>query len=250
MSKITMDLTIPEEGGAATEPRFLPAQQLLERPEITAIQGKIDRLTIYTQEERMFAVESRTLVSKLGKALEAKRKEALAPHKKETDAINAWFKERTEKVDRWLEHLDRELSADRRRQEEAARKQREEQEAAERKAQEEARAKAAEAAASIEEDLGASFSNLDAVMPPEAPRTPDVVAQEPAKTIRTASGGVSVRKNWTWEIQEGLTEEQALALIPVAFHSINRGEITRAVQSGSRDIPGLHIYQKEVNADL
>ena len=73
-------------------------------------------------------------------------------------------------------------------------------------------------------------------VPPPVVSTPQV--QEQAKTTKSDFGSVSAKKVWDFEI----VDEKA---IPAEFLTVNERAIRAAVRAGTRNIPGVKIYQKE-----
>ena len=60
----------------------------------------------------------------------------------------------------------------------------------------------------------------------------------PAKLVNTPTGSTTVRKTWTYEVED-------YALIPKAYLMIDDQVINLAIKDGTRKIKGLKIYQKE-----
>ena len=73
-----------------------------------------------------------------------------------------------------------------------------------------------------------------------APIAPVVVAapvEAPKSTVRSMSGTVSLKKVWTFEIED----ENA---IPKRFWSVDESKIKKAMSEGARELPGIKIFQK------
>lgn len=62
----------------------------------------------------------------------------------------------------------------------------------------------------------------------------EVMAPPPPPKLRSGS-----RTDWKWRLKD-LTE------VPMKFHAIDSAAVTRAVDSGAREIPGIDIYPETV----
>ncbi len=58
------------------------------------------------------------------------------------------------------------------------------------------------------------------------------------RIIRGNQGSSSVRKTWTFEVMDD-------TLVPREYLAVDEGVISLAVRKGTRDIPGVRIYQQE-----
>jgi len=82
----------------------------------------------------------------------------------------------------------------------------------------------------IQEAHAAKGHEVKELVPTEVVKAPDVLA---ASTVKT-------RKIWSYD-----KNTVDITKLPLEYHSIDYGRITRAVQQGLRDIPGVKIYQKD-----
>ena len=67
---------------------------------------------------------------------------------------------------------------------------------------------------------------------------PVVTAPVAPRLIKGASGSTSVRKTWTFEVTDD-------TLVPREYLVVDEGVISLAVRKGTRDIPGVRIFQQE-----
>ena len=66
----------------------------------------------------------------------------------------------------------------------------------------------------------------------------DIIAKASAQTEINQSGtNASVRMVWTFEVVD-------LAQVPAEFLAVNDTAVRQAIKDGTREIPGLKIYQK------
>ena len=63
-----------------------------------------------------------------------------------------------------------------------------------------------------------------------------VMVELPKTTIRTVQGTVSIKKTWTFSIEDE-------SLIPKKYWSTDKVKINKAIREGARDIGGLRIFQ-------
>lgn len=157
-------------------------------------------------------------IAKAKKTAEELRQFFVRPLNEQVRRINAFFKERTEPLERADTLVRGKMLAF---QQEQVRRKREAEEAARRAAEAEQARRAAEAAA----------AGLPAPPPPPVP-----VAVEAPKTVRADLGTATAVHTWTFEIVDE-------SLIPREFLMPNEKAIRAAVRAGVRHIPGVRIYQ-------
>ena len=176
---------------------------------------------IATVEDSKSATDDLSIISKLKKAVEAKRKEKLAPYEAEVKAIRETYDYlmapilEADKITR-SKMLDFTKEQNRIRQE---------QEEINRKRQE-----AAEAEMRLTGELSESVNLVEVA--PEAP-----------KRVRTEMGIAGQRDNWKWEVTD-------LSLVPDEYKMINAGVLTRVVKAskGQITIPGIRIFNEPILA--
>jgi seryl-tRNA synthetase len=138
-------------------------------------------------------------------------------------------RERERKAREEAEALQRKLDA------EVAEANRKAAEEARRKAEEEARARKAsaaeiEAAKKKAEEEAAKIAVV-------APTVVSPVVQDAPKVTRTESGSASQRKVWTFEVIDA-------AQVPREYLMVDEKRIRDAVRMGTRDIPGIRIFEE------
>ena len=81
---------------------------------------------------------------------------------------------------------------------------------------------------------------LEMAKSPEPIFIEDEIIEAPKTIVPLANkiGNVQTRKTWTYEVVD-FTE------VPDSFKVINPGAVTLAIRGGTREIPGLRIYQAE-----
>lgn len=176
---------------------------------------------IATAEDLKPATDDLSIIHKVKKALEEKRKEYLKPLQDHVKEINEVFKTLTypiEEADRItgskILAFQAEQDRIRREQEEINRK----------------RQEAAEAEMRLKGELSESVNLVEVV--PEAP-----------KRISTEMGTVGQRDNWKWEVVD-------FALVPDEYKMINSGVLTPVVKAskGKIVIPGIRIFNEPIIA--
>ena len=189
--------------------------------EAQKLQQYAEARVITTIEGVKLATDDLSIISKLKKALEEKRKQYISPLQDQVKQINETYKTFMVPIDiadrttrdkilayqRWQEHI------------------RQEQEEINRKRQD-----AAEAEMKLKGELSESVNLVEVV--PEAP-----------KRVSTDMGTVGQRDNWKWEVTD-------FSLIPDEFKMINSGVITPVVKAskGKIIIPGVRIYNEPIIA--
>ena len=71
-----------------------------------------------------------------------------------------------------------------------------------------------------------------------APPVPVAIVETPEKTTKTEAGSVTVRKVWDFRILEE-------NLIPREYLMVDEKKIRAIVRAGIRQIPGVHIFERE-----
>lgn len=166
-----------------------------------------------------------------GKELELVRRSFTDPLMDRVKAIRAAFEEPTETLAQAETIVRRKVDAYRA---EVERKRREE-EAAARKERDDAEARRAEDAKALRE-AGLDAKQVAAAMPTIPPV---VVAPPMPKLVRSESGaGFTSVKKWTFEV----TDEKA---VPRDYLSVDPRKLDAAVRGGTREIPGVRIFQTE-----
>lgn len=179
-----------------------------------------ERRVIVTPEGLRLATEDLSLISRLKKALEDKRKEYVGPLQSHVQAINATFKTLMEPIEA-ADQLTRGKML--KYQAEQARI-REEQEEINRLRMEAARKEAALHEGEISEPV-----NLVEVMP------------EVAKKIDTKVGSAGQRTIRKWEVVDK-------SLVPEDLKVIDAGAVTKLVKAGIGAIAGIRIYEEVILA--
>lgn len=156
------------------------------------------------------------------KKLEEQRTYLVKPLNDHVRSINEKFKkwvEPLDEADRTLREKVLAFKAEQRRQEEEARKAAEE----ERRKHEEERVAA--------ESAGQPYE------PPPQPASEPAVPPRP-NTTHASLGAMTDRKVWDFEIERP-------ELVPGAFKVVNEKAVRAAVNAGTREIPGVRIFQRE-----
>jgi len=73
---------------------------------------------------------------------------------------------------------------------------------------------------------------------PELPAAPAVVKEAEIKVTTETGAGVHTRKDWVWNLVE-------IKDVPLEYMMLDEKKLNSAVRAGVRNIPGIHIYQKE-----
>ena len=163
------------------------------------------------------ATDDLAIISKLKKAMEDRRKEYIAPHKAEIDAILETYKalmmpvleaERVTK-DKMLVYNNEQ------------RRIRQEQEEINRKRQE-----AAEQEMRLKGELSESVNLVE-------------VAPEPAKSISTDMGTSGQRMIRKWELMD-------MSQVPEEYKMLDSARITKVVKAGIPSITGIRIYEEPI----
>lgn len=172
---------------------------------------------ISTNEDLIATTEDLSLIAKLKKAIEEKRKEYVNPIREKLDMVNTAFKEfiaPLEKADRINRDKMLEFRQEQNRKiQEAERIEQEKLDLARREA-----------------ELKGGEITID-LMPIEKP---DMV---PAK-IHTQVGSAGTMKVKKWEIVD-------FAAVPDEYKIIDTGKVTKLVKAGIGSIPGIRIYEEE-----
>lgn len=174
-----------------------------------------DKRVIATIEDAKLAADDLSVISRLKKAMEAKRKEKLAPHEEQVKAIRDTYTflmtpvfeaERITKAKQIMY-----LNEQKRRQQE--------QEEINRK-----RLEAAEAEMRLKGELTESVNLVEVI---EAP-----------KRVSTDFGSTGMTTIWKFEVID-------FALLPDRFKMENATLIGKVVRAGEREIPGVRIYSED-----
>lgn len=176
---------------------------------------------ISTVEDLKPATNDLSLISKIKKGMEEKRKEYLKPLQDNVKVINEDFKTLMEPIET-ADKITREKILI---YQQEQRHIREEQEAINQKRQE-----AAEAEMRLKGELSESVNLVEVV--PEAP-----------KRISTDMGTIGQRDNWKWEVTD-------FNLVPDEYKMINGGMLSPVVKAskGKIVIPGVRIYNEPIIA--
>lgn len=167
------------------------------------------------------ATDDLSIIAKVKKALEAKRKEFIQPLQDHIKAINDVFKRLMEPIEIADRVTRSKILAFQAEQDRIRR----EQEEINRKRQE-----AAEAEMKLKGELSESVNLVE--VSPEAP-----------KRVSTEMGTVGQRDNWKWEVVD-------FALVPDEYKMINSGILTPVVKAskGKIIIPGIRIFNEPIIA--
>lgn len=207
------ELTEQGEGEASTE-----VQIVNWRDESLKLLDYAKQRTIAGQDDMKLASDDLTIISRLKKAMEERRKELLLPHQNEIKIINDMFKDLMEPVNQAdtitrekMTSFNREQSRIRQEQEEINRM----------------RLEAAQKEASLNNgELSESVQLIDV-----SPEVSTKVSSDLGTT-----GTVKVRK---WEIVN-------FSAIPDEYKLIDAGKVTKLVKAGIGSIPGIRIYEDEI----
>lgn len=150
--------------------------------------------------------------------LDNTKKQIMDEFKRMTEPLEALEQSIKGKMLDWYRAEEARQAEERRKEEERVRKEQE----AQRKAEEEAEK--------------AGVPDLD-IETPQAPIAPPKVQPE-IKTQRGAVATITMRDNWTWEIESE-------ADIPREWLTVDQAKITRAVKAGERSIKGIKIFNQK-----
>jgi len=191
---------------------------------IQALVGEARSILRYAQsrvitvnEDLNSATEDLSLIAKLKKAIEEKRKEYVGPIREKLDAVNSAFKEFTSP----LEEADKVTRA-------KILEFRQEQERRRREAERIEQEKLELARREAELKGGEITVDLSPIEKPEA--VPD--------KVHTGVGSAGTMKVRKWEIVD-------FAAVPDEYKTIDAGKVTKLVKAGIGAIPGIRIYEEE-----
>jgi len=196
---------------------------LREDGAVEALGNEIIKVNLYAQqlivagdEDVVRATNDLSLMSKLGKALEEKRKEYLVPLQEQVKSINSFFKLLTEPLELADKTTRGKLLAYR--------------QVIEAKRQEEERInnlrlEAARAEMELKGELSEDI-NLVALTPPEP------------KKVQTDVGTLSTVKIRKWEVAD-------FAAVSDEYKLIDAGKVTKLVKAGIGAIAGIRIWEEE-----
>ena len=228
------------------------------KQEAARIAADAKALTVQDQESLNTAVALGGNAKKIAKAIDAQRKAIILEPSEFVKGVNGLCKMITDSLDE-AERITKQkigqhqakVELERREAERKAKEATEalqkklddEAAAANKKAADEAKAKAEEEArakGASPEEVKAEVAKAEEDAAKIAVVAPTVVApvvQEAAKVTRTESGSASQRKVWTFEI----INEKA---VPAEYRIIDEQLIKDAVRMGTRDIPGVRIFEE------
>ena len=166
------------------------------------------------------AVEMAGQLSKFQKKVSRERLDATKPARDFTSSVNGLIKPFEDRSAAAIRNLKQKISTHAARIEmerrEKERKQREAAEAMQKRIDAEAKRKNIEPV------------KVEAPPPPEAPRM-----------TRTEAGSSYQKKSWTWD-----REEVDFSKVPDEYKTLDTVAINRAVKNGTRNIPGIRIFEK------
>jgi hypothetical protein len=229
-----------------------------------------ESIEVRNQDEATVATEFVSRIAKQKRDADAERKQLVGPLNDTVKRINAKFKGAIAPLDAAdqivrskigayhaeQERIRREeearLEAERQERERKAREECERQEAEARAKREQAEREAREAAAKAKAEHDAEAQRLaeEAKAKLAEAKTAEAAIQSlptleiprahvaPPAPLKSASGGVSTRKVWTFEI----TDEAA---VPRDYLVVDETKIRQAMRDGAREIPGVRIYQDD-----
>jgi len=184
--------------------------------EARKLQRYAEERAIISDEAVRFATEDLSLIAKLKKAIEDKRKEYTAPIKQHLDLITEAFKTITEPLAEADRITRSKIMAYRQEQERKARE------------AEEINRLRMEAAQKEMELKGELTESVNLVEAPPAP---------PAH-VRTDVGMLGTTKIWKFEVTD-------FSLLPDRFKMENATLIGKVVRAGEREIPGVRIWSED-----
>ncbi len=188
--------------------------------QVSQMVSMADGILVEDEKSLILVVECGSQTKRLFNEIEKKRKDLVEEPNKFVKEVNNFCKIWTDRLKKIEEGLKAKISDYKYRQE-----------LERRKAEEKARKAREELQKKIDEE-----SKSAGVI---APQLPEMVLPEPETVVRTEEGSAHQRKEWTFEI----TDEQAL---PREYLMPNDGVIRNAVRMGTREIPGVKIYEKTI----
>lgn len=199
----------------------------------TALQTEVESMefvsVIQNEDELNQAVEMLGDIKKKMKEIEKTRKEFTAPlleHKKVIDNKFKNIKDPLEKNEKILKKII--LDYQKKKEEEALEQL---------KLQQEAQAKA-QAEADKQAMAEAAERGCMTGPPPSVPVPgTETAIEEPKQTVRTGATTASFKKVWKFEITDP-------TLIPGKYWMINEKQINEDIRKGTREIPGVKIFQE------
>jgi hypothetical protein len=208
MPATTAVINVAPESDISVIGLYQESQKLLEYAQSREILSNADLTS---------ATEDLTLIAKLKKAIEDKRKEYVNPIREKLDKVNAAFKEFTEPLTQ-ADGINRGKIVTYRHEVE---RKRQEVEAIEREKQELARREA-------ELNQGETTVDLTPIAKP-AP-VPEVV--------RTDMGNTGMMKMRKWEVED-------ISKVPAEYLTVDTVRIGKVVRAGIPSIPGIRIWEEE-----
>ncbi len=192
------------------------------KAELVIIQRYAEKAIIKTQEDAKLVTNDLALMAKLGKAIEALRKEYTVPVRRYLDAFNATFKTLSDPLkDAEFTTKNKVLSYNRERQE----------------AYQKAEAARLKAEAEAEAERLKALRETGEVIEKKIETTARPV--EPQKAIRAEMGTASQTDCWKWKVKD-------TSLIPLSYFTLDEARITKLVKAGQREIPGIEIYNEPI----
>lgn len=185
--------------------------------QVSEIVSTADSLIVNDENDYITATDLLSLISKINKKLEEKRKELVKPYNEQVKKINDFFKGYTEPLDRANRTVKQKALTYKQDQE----RKRQEEERAIREALEKARKEA-------------ESQNKEV----DIPAAETVVIPKLIPTVRAGLGTSTVKKVWTFAIEDETK-------IPREYLMVNEKKIREAIRKGIREIPGVRIYQEE-----
>jgi hypothetical protein len=176
------------------------------------------RLTIFSIKDVTAATDDLTVISRLKKAMEAKRKEYLAPLKEQTDAIQETYKYLMEPV----------LKADQLFRGKVLDYQREQQR----------RKDEADAITRMEREAAERKAKLEGT---PLPTTPVIIQAEVKTHVETDYGATSQKMITKYEVVD-------FATLPDTYKMADTAKLTKTIKAGGMNvsIPGVRIYQEAI----
>ena len=206
-----------EETTALTNRPGADAEAVNKYNEALKLRGYAEKRIILTLEDAKVATDDLSIISRLKKAMEEKRKEYLKPLQEQTKAINDVYKilmEPIEAADRVTREKILSFQAEqgriRREQEEINR----------------LRIEAAQKEMELKGEITESVNLVEVL--PEAP-----------KRVSTDMGTVGQRMIRKWEVIDA-------AQVPEEYKVLDSAKITKVVKAGIPSIPGIRIYEEPI----
>lgn len=204
--------------------------QIIQKVEsaVPAICTDVDACVIWDPESLNKAADLGKFLVETKKLVEMERKRITDPLNKSLKAANSLFKKFSDPLDRSEIVLKGKIAAYRRDEERRIAEEK-------RKIAEEERKRAEEAIR-----LKIDILEVDTIPPPVVDAAPKA---------RGTFGSVVPQKRWTYSIKKEAFDEAGNVLpnlIPAQFLMVDDRKVKEAISAGVRDIPGIEIFQKEI----